>query len=228
MKNDIEAENQTKGRTRPILYTVAVAAAFAVAVPRPAYARDEIIVPSVPFNLVVDATANVPFLVGHAFGSQNYVCLPASNAAGVAFTLFTPEATLLDDEGEQIITHFFAPNPDEPIAPNSNPALNAIGLIRAAWQDSHDGSTVWAAVLNGAASTDETFVEKGAVAWLKLTKVGDERGTTGGDRLTKTTFIQRLNTHGGVAPSTGCTSPADIGHLAFMPYTADYFFYKKR
>jgi len=45
--------------------------------------------------------------------------------------------------------------------------------------------------------------------------------------LTKTTFIQRLNTTGGLAPSTGCTSPADIGHLAFVPYTADYFFYKK-
>jgi len=51
-------------------------------------------------------------------------------------------------------------------------------------------------------------------------------GPTGGDTLTKTTFIQRLNTAGGVAPSTGCRSSSDVGTLAFVPYTADYFFYK--
>jgi hypothetical protein len=47
-----------------------------------------------------------------------------------------------------------------------------------------------------------------------------------GDTLTKTTFIQRLNTSGGLAPSTGCSSAADVGRLAFVPYSADYFFYK--
>ena len=43
-----------------------------------------------------------------------------------------------------------------------------------------------------------------------------------------TTFIQRVNTSGGLAPPTGCTAPADIGHQAFVPYTADYVFYAKR
>jgi hypothetical protein len=59
---------------------------------------------------------------------------------GVAFTLFTPEATLLDEDGEQIITHFFSPNPDQS---NTNPAVTATGAIRAAWQHSRDGSSVW-------------------------------------------------------------------------------------
>jgi hypothetical protein len=40
-------------------------------------------------------------------------------------------------------------------------------------------------------------------------------------------FIQRLNTEGGLTPSTGCTRPTDIGNKAFMPYWADYFFYRR-
>ena len=107
------------------------------------------------------------------------------------------------------------------------------GPIRATWQ-AKDTSTIWGKVRPadpnvpgdlGDSSTDLAFVEKGAVAWLKVTATGTEDGPTGGDTLTKTTFVQRLNTHGGVAPSEGCSSPADLGHQAFMPYTADYFFY---
>ena len=45
-------------------------------------------------------------------------------------------------------------------------------------------------------------------------------------KLTKTTFIQRSNTAGGLAPSSGCSSQADIGREAFVPYKADYFFYR--
>ena len=41
-----------------------------------------------------------------------------------------------------------------------------------------------------------------------------------------TTFVQRLNTTGGLAPSTGCSSLTDAGNKAFVPYAADYFFYQ--
>jgi hypothetical protein len=61
---------------------------------------------------------------------------------------------------------------------------------------------------------------------LRLEVVGAQDGLTGGHALTATTFIQRLNTTGGVAPSTGCSSSTDVGKQAFAPYTADYFFYK--
>jgi Protein of unknown function (DUF3455) len=57
-----------------------------------------------------------------------------------------------------------------------------------------------------------------------LDEVGVQKGPTGGDTLTKTTFVQRLNTTGGLAPSTGCSSLTDVGNQAFVPYTADYFF----
>src|SRR5262245_3649894 len=66
--------------------------------------------PPVPGNLEVEE-GNEAFLVGHAIGTQNYVCLPSG--ASFAWTLFTPEATLFDDNYRQIITHQFGPNPVE-------------------------------------------------------------------------------------------------------------------
>jgi hypothetical protein len=42
-----------------------------------------------------------------------------------------------------------------------------------------------------------------------------------------TTYIQRVNTVGGIAPRTGCAVAADAGKQAFVPYTADYFFYEE-
>jgi len=220
----MENRNSPKnGRTTRILLTACAAAfAGAVALPKAAYA-DDVTLPPMPAAVQV-TNGDIPFLVGHAIGTQNYVCLPSGS--GVAFVLFTPEATLSNDGDEQIITHFFSPNPFEP---NSNPALSARGTIRATWQDSRDSSAVWAQAKAGDSATsvtDPDFVAQNSVAWLKLTAVGNGIGPMGGDRLADVTFVQRLSTHGGVAPATGCTSSADIGHLAFVPYTADYFFYR--
>lgn len=181
--------------------------AFTIALPNPARA-EELVAPRTPANLRVDAP-NVPYLEGHAVGTQNYVCLPSG--PGVAWVLFTPEATLFSDDLEQVTTHFFGPNPREH------------GIIRAAWQHSRDTSIVWARVKE--VSTDSNFVAKDAVPWVLLEKAGTQAGPTGGDKLTKTTFVQRVNTIGGVAPSSGCSVPADVGHTAFVPYRADYYFY---
>jgi hypothetical protein len=208
-----------KHATRNILFTVcamALALASVAALPKSARA-DDIIVPDVPENVKV--TGGKAFLVGHAIGTQNYVCQPSG--AGVAYILFTPQATLFDEDGRKIISHFFSPNPDEP---NTDPKVVADGAIRATWEDK-DTSSVWAALVPNGASTDSNFVEEGAVAWLKLKAVGLEDGPTGGDKLSDTSFVQRLNTHGGLAPSTGCASLTDVGNKAFVPYTADYFFY---
>jgi hypothetical protein len=76
-------------------------------------------------------------------------------------------------------------------------------------------------------SSDPAFVAPSAIPWLLLPKAGVREGTTGGDTLTATSFIQRLNTAGGMAPSTGCSGPTDVGATAFIPYTADYFFYTR-
>jgi hypothetical protein len=164
--------------------------------------------PAVPADIQVPA-GNKVFLVGHGVGTQNYVCLPSGK--DFKFTLFTPQATLFSDDSTQLTTHFFSPNPFEG------------GTIRVTWQDSRDTSAVWAQVTQS--SSDPAFVARDAIAWLLLQRAGSQDGPDGGDTLTETTFIQRVNTHGGVAPSTGCKSQNDVGHQAFVPYTADYFFY---
>lgn len=41
------------------------------------------------------------------------------------------------------------------------------------------------------------------------------------------TSIQRVNTAGGVAPATGC-SAANLGAETRVPFTADYYFYRRR
>ena len=146
---------------------------------------------------------NKLFLGTHAVGTQNYVCQPSG--AGVAYVLFTPQATLFGDDGGQVITHYFSPNPFEP---NTDPKVVADGTIRATWQY-RDTSSVWAKVHqpNGAVTVDQK-----AIAWLLLDVVGAQNGPTGGDKLTETTFVQRLNTTGGLAPSTGCSSLTDVGN----------------
>ena len=47
--------------------------------------------------------------------------------------------------------------------------------------------------------------------------IGTEDGPAGGTLLRKTTFIQRLNTKGGLAPSDGCFTANDVGKQALVP-----------
>jgi hypothetical protein len=205
-----------------IVLSVAAATALAAGLTAPltlsAKGRDVIVPPEVPDDLRVEE-GNVPFLIGHAIGTQNYACSPSG--AAFAWVLFTPEATLFNDSGKQLITHFFSPNPDEP---NTDARVVADGAIRATWEHSGDTSFVWANAV-APPSFDPDFVQPNSVAWLKLKTVGTQEGPSGGDTLTRTTFIQRVNTLGGLAPSTGCSVAADVGKKAFIPYTADYVFY---
>lgn len=201
--------NQTTGRLLLIACVAALAGALTTSVPQPAHANPDLVPPPVPPNLEVPARNKV-FLVGHAAGTQQYVCLFSGSSFDWAF--FGPQATLFKNKNKQIITHFLSPNPFEG------------GTARATWQQSNDTSIVWAASI--ASSSASQFVAPGAIPWLLLQVVGDQPGPTGGDRLTRTTFIQRLNTSGGVAPLSGCTALADIGKKALVPYTADYFFHE--
>jgi len=186
----------------------ALAVALMIAAPQAA-PLDEVTPPAVPTNLDVPAGIT-PFLLGHAYGTQNYVCLLARG--GFGWTFFGPQATLFDDFGNQLITHFLSPNPDQNYAP------------RATWQHSVDTSSAWA--LASASSSDPTYVASGAIPWLLLRVVGVQNGPALGDTLTATTFIHRVNTTGGIAPATGCAVAADVGKKVFVPYAADYVFYR--
>ena len=172
-------------------------------------------VPAVPPSLEPPAGYSL-FFQGHAQGTQNYICLATSS--GLAWTFIGPQATLYrTSKGEihrQLTTHFLGGNPSE------------AGLLRPTWQHSIDSSRVWARSV--AASSDPAFVEPGAIPWLLLQAAGVEKGPDGGWFLAQTAFIQRLNTSGGLAPTTGCTQPTQIGTLVFVPYEADYLFYRTR
>jgi hypothetical protein len=201
-KNRRALTNQTPRRTmrRIVFLACAIALALALTVSQPARA-DRIPPPDVPTIIQVPA-GNQLFRVAHAVGTQNYVCL----STGWASRAYGPQATLFNEENEQVLTHFLSPNPDE---------TNA---ARATWQDSRDTSTVWANPIDGASYTPDPT----AIPWLLLKVVGKAVGPTGGDKMISTTYIQRLYTTGGLKPTGTCTE----GDRALVPYTANYFFYK--
>lgn len=207
MKNFDAADNQTTRRILPIASLATLAVAYAISQP----AHADLALPAarthLPPNIPTDVRVplgNAVFFVGHGQGTQNYICLPAG--AGFKFKLFTPQATLFNGADKEVITHYFSPNPSEN------------GTIRATWQHSRDTSTVWGKITGNAPV-------QGAIDLLRVEIAGVQDGPNGGDALVHTTFIQRLNTSGGVAPPLGCSSVTDVGTTAFVPYTADYFFY---
>ncbi len=186
------------------------------ALPHAAFAQT-VTVPPVPANIEVPE-GNQAFLVGHAFGSQNYVCAPDPFVGRVAWALLHQRRKLLDEQSEQLITHFNSPFSN--LSPRKSPASCAPrGKIHA--------TRAGCGLRPDASSLDPAFVAPGAIPWVLLEVKGRATGPTGGSALIGTTFIHRLNTEGGAAPSTGCDNPQDLGRKAFVPYTANYFFYKK-
>jgi hypothetical protein len=157
--------------------------------------------PDVPTIIQVPA-GNQPFRVAHAMGTQDYVCL----STGWASTAYGPQATLFNEDHEQILTHFLSAYPvgSDTYFPT--------------WQDSRDTSIVWASAVKDAKYTPDPT----AIPWLLLKVVGKSVGPTGGDKMFVTTYIQRINTTGGLTPTRTC----DPGDKALVPYTADYYFYK--
>src|SRR5262245_52746934 len=134
------------------------------------------------------------FLVLHAIGVQKYTCQQNGT-----WLLTDPEAALYKTTGapRQIGSHF----------------LN-FATGRPVWQ-LDDGSSVEAArraAADGGA---------GNIQWLLLQAVATTVGEDG-ERLAATTWVQRLNTSGGVAPSGMCTPGTRIR----VDYTADYFFWR--
>ncbi|MGE5110323.1 MAG: DUF3455 domain-containing protein [Acidobacteriaceae bacterium] len=184
-------------------------------------AAQKVIAPEVPDDIKVP-TGNTAFLVGHAVGTQGYTCLPTSTGGTAWNPNARPEATLfvkVFGQQVQIITHFASidtsPNDFSP----KPPPLSG----NATWQSSFDTSKVWAAKtgqING--GTDDSCPNANAIPCLRLQSVGNEAGPTGGKLLANVTFVQRLYTKGGTAPTTACT----VGQTQLQPYEADYYFFK--
>ncbi len=219
MSNNLGQQTRKTARVRSLFATALVLGCALLMVTDAA--AQKVTAPTVPDDIKVPA-GNTAFLVGHAFGTQGYTCLPMSTGGTAWNPNARPEATLfvkVFGQLVQIITHFasidekpndFAPKP-VPLSGN------------ATWQSSFDTSRVWA-VKTGQidAGSDKSCPNTGAIPCLRLQSIGNQEGPTGGKLLAKVTFVQRLNTKDGAAPTTACT----VGQTQLQPYEADYYFFR--
>jgi hypothetical protein len=209
-----------KSKSARVRSRFAAALALACALGTLTHAAAQVTPPTTPDTIAVPA-GNSPYLVGHAFGSQGYTCLPTSTGGTAWSPTARPEATLFSDvfgQQFQIITHFQSIN-ENPIAGVTVPRSG-----NATWQSSLDSSRVWMVKKNGidAGSDPSSCPNAGSIQCLLLQSVGNKKGPTGGNLLAKATFIQRLNTNGGAVPTSACT----VGQTELVPYTADYYFFR--
>src|SRR5260370_26805194 len=156
------------------------------------HAQAQNITPPTTPSIITPPEGNSAFLLGHAVGTQGYVCLPTS--LGASTTSWTvkgarPEATLFQrifGQDFQIITHFLRPD----ASPN-DAAPDPLPFGSATWQSSFDSSKVWAQVLHMntiPAGSHPSCPNTGAIACLLLQSIGSQPGPTGGTILSQTTF----------------------------------------
>ena len=119
-------------------------------------------------------------------------------SGGYAWTPVAPRANLYGDNGKLIATHFGGPT----------------------WQ-AQDGSQVV-----GRRDAPPVTVDATAIPWLRLAAASTSAGADG-DRLAPTTYIQRVATTGGLAPAAATCNATSAGTVEEIPYTADYYFWKK-
>ena len=163
-----------------------------------------------PDGLELSPQEYTPFLVAHAVGTQGYVCIKVGAAYNWCRT--GRQATLFDENGEQVLTHFLSPRPYDQ-------------LLNATWQHSRDSSAVWAQVLEAVRRSQLRRARRHPLAAAGSHR--RRRRTHGRQEDGQDRRIQRVNTVQGKAPTTGCAVQANIGKRALVPYEADYFFYKK-
>ena len=231
--------NQQIEKTARVRRLFAAALVLGCALGTVANAAGQNVTPPTTPTIITPPAGNSAFLVGHALGTQGYVCLPTPADASIASWTVNnarPEATLFQTflgQNFQIITHFLSPDTN----PNGA-APNPLPFGSATWQSSFDSSKVWAQVpLSNSTSpaspasipagSDPSCPNTGSIACLLLQSIGSQQGPTGGKIMTITTFVQRLNTNGGSAPADGCSVAADVGKQTLVPYTADYYFFRK-
>lgn len=156
--------------------------------------------PAAPSRPTVPAEIEAPasatlVLKLSARGTQNYKC-QATTSGGAEWKLVAPEAELVADPGGTVAgKHGAGPS----------------------WT-LNDGS---GAKGDGAAAKKAASPESGSVLWLLIP--AQSNGQPGG--LQGVTFVQRIDTHGGAAPATGCDA-ASVGTETKVPYTATYVFYR--
>jgi|GEM_PF-676744 hypothetical protein len=154
--------------------------------------------PEVPTTLQVPAGNRVSFHA-YAVGVQIYgATASATSPTGFAWTFQAPEAVLFDADDNVVGIHYAFAGPTRP-----------------AWE-SESGSRVV-----GARTVPPVTVNSNAIPWLILSAV--PTNTVGPGIFARTTYIQRVNTTGGLAPAA---APSALGQEARVPYTAEYYFFR--
>jgi hypothetical protein len=115
---------------------------------------------------------------------------------GSSWSFVAPRANLYDDFGRRIAIHFAGPT----------------------WR-AKDGSFVVGQKLNG------VTVDATAIPWLLLSAAKTGAATLG-RTFADTTYVQRIETMGGLAPAPSTCNSGTAGRTAEVPYTADYTFWR--
>ena len=154
-----------------------------------------VMVSSASDNRAPEVPPTIPVPEGHVVHFHGFaIGVQIYTWDGSSWGNAVPRATLFDDEGNVVIEHTGGPT----------------------WT-SNSGS-----VVVGALPPLSAIVDRDSIPWLLL--AADKDRTHGPGILANTTFIHRVNTVGGKAPSENGTT---IGQVAEVPYIADYFFYRQ-
>jgi hypothetical protein len=225
VKTKVKAGRITANHNQTFPRRLSAALVLAGALGLAANAQAQRMMPPATPAAITPPAGHSAFLLGHASGTQGYVCLPTATGASWTVNASRPQATLFANflgQSVQIISHFLSPN----TAPNQF-APNPLAFGNPTWQCTLDSSKVWAQSLQSiGGGSDASCPNAGAIGCLLLQVIGADPGPRGGKIMTKTTYIQRLNTDGGSAPADGCGVANDVGKQTLVPYTADYYFFR--
>lgn len=178
--------------------------------PRPLLAAILIAVAALPLTQVAHAGPAEPAVPAELQVPAGHKLFLVGHAVGVQIHACTvtagsyrwsfvgPRAELFDDNGKLLTTHFGGPS----------------------WQ-ARDGSKVVGRLARPPLPVDAT-----AIPWLFLEAASTTAGPDG-ERLTGTTHIQRIATTGGIAPPAANCNESTAGTTEEVPYTADYYFWKR-
>jgi len=189
--NDVTAGSAATPTTDPAAGAIASATPTAAPAAKPAPAA--LARPTVPAEIAVPE-GHKPVLMVMAKGVQIFDCLAEAGAAN-AWKLHAPRADLLDEAGEVIGSHYGGVDKNLPGGP---------------YWESKDGSRVHGAKPVSAPNA-------GAIPLLRV----EAADTSGTGVFSKISFIHRVETTGGVAPTGACTK----GKTTEVAYTAKYYFY---
>ncbi len=141
----------------------------------PAAPASNDLTPPVTPPAITPPAGNTAYVLGHATGTQGYVCLPSGTGASWTVNSSRPQATLFitlfENFSQQILTHF--------LSPNTNPnqfAPSPLPFGSPTWQSSVDSSVIWGKKTGSISAGSDPKPESGAIPCLLLQVIGSDNG----------------------------------------------------